>query len=292
MGLFHRKKKEEPAWELAESQSKEREQKSEVSQFAAQFTGQDTDILAVTAPAGLGYEQAGDSGMWKVTIGLTAWLDEYTHELTQGDGRLEAMVDDTLLEYLLDRVPRNFIIAVTVRPDDSGERFLMLDLPKPGFDPELKALLEVQKTPVKLEVDGLGTFTLNRSLGWFETSVDWMGAEVSLTFDQAEEGRESAQATARALLDAQEDWDARLRGFAAEKLLQQANGLLEEDEEPLDREAFLEQLELDSILAAPDGHFEFWFGGYDLFLTHPIHVTGTLEGGPLLAELETEEQAQ
>ncbi|MGM9606992.1 MAG: DUF2262 domain-containing protein [Oscillospiraceae bacterium] len=284
-GLF-KKKKEEPVQEAA--QAPEQEQSQEVKAFAADFPGEETDILAVTAPAAVGSEKVGDSGLWKVTIGLTAWLDEYTHELRQGDARLEAVVDDKLREYLHTRVPGNFIIAATVRPSEDGTRFLMTDLPKPGFDPELKAILEEQKKPVTLEVEGLGTFTLNRSLGWFEAAVDWKGAEVSLTFDQAEETRDAAQDTARALLDGQESWDERVRAYAADTLLDRANELLGEDEdvEALTREDFLAQLEPDSILAGPEGAFEFWFSGDDLFLAHPVHVTGTLADGPQQAEID------
>ena len=284
-GLF-KKKKEEPVQEAA--QAPEQEQSQEVKAFAADFPGEETDILAVTAPAGVGSEKVGDSGLWKVTIGLTAWMDEYTHELRQGDARLEAVVDGKLREYLHGRVPGNFIITATVRPSEDGTRFLMTDLPKPGFDPELKAILEEQKKPVTLEAEGLGTFTLNRSLGWFEASVDWQGTEVSLTFDQAEETRDAAQDTARALLGEQESWDARVRAYAADTLLDRANELLGEDEDAqaITREDFLAQLEPDSILAGPGGAFEFWFGGDDLFLEHPVHVTGTLADGPQQAEID------
>lgn len=280
-GLF-KKKKEEPKQEAAQEQSQE------VKAFAADFLPEETDILAVTGAAGAGSDRVGDSGLWKVTIGLTAWMDEYTHELRQGDARLEAVVDDKLKEYLHTQVPRNFIISATVRPSEDGTRFMMTDLPKPGFDPDLKAILEEQKKPVTLEAEGLGSFTLNRALGWFETAVDWIGAEVSLTFDQAEETRDAAQDTARALLREQAVWDERVRAYAADTLLDRANELRDEEGEsdPITREDFLAQLEPDSILAGPGGAFEFWFSGDGLFLAHPVHVTGTLESGPLQAEME------
>lgn len=284
-GLF-KKKKEDPVQQAVPASQEEQSQ--EVKAFAADFPGEETDILAVTAPAGVGSEKAGGSGLWKITIGLTAWQDEYTHELRQGSARLEALVDDKLREYLHARVPGNFIIAVTVRSSEDGTRFLMIDLPKPGFDPELKAILEEQKKPVTLDAADLGTFTLNRSLGWFEAAVDWMGAEISLTFDQAEETRDAAQDTARALLREQAAWDERVRAYAADTLLDRANELLGEDGETqtITRETFLAQLEPDSILAGPDGAFEFWFSGDDLFLAHPVHVTGTLADGPRQAELD------
>lgn len=285
--MFGLKKKKKDVPEQVSAAGLAGEQSQEYKEFAADFLPEETDLLAVTSPAGIGSEPIGSSGMWKVTVGLTAWMDEYTQELRQGNARLETVVDDKLREYLYARVPRNFLISVTVRPSADQERFLMTDLPKPGFDPELKAILEEQKKPVTLEAEGLGTFTLNRALGWFEAAVDWMGGEVSLTFDQEQADRDAAQGTARALLKEQERWDERLRALAADELLERVNELLAEDgEETLERAEFLERLEVDSILAGPDGAFEFWFGGDGLFLEHPVHVTGTLEQGPQSAELE------
>jgi len=258
--------------------------------FLARFPGKETDILGITDPGGVRADPVEGTELWKVTIGLIAWMDEYEGVVYQTPARFEAMVDETLLEYLRERVPRNFIITATVRPcaEEAG-CFLMTDLPKPGFDPELKALLEEQKKPVKLEAEGLGTFTLNRALGWYDASVEWLGEEISLNLDQNEETLAAAQETAKVLMAAQEDWDQRVRAFAAGQLLEQVNGLLqsEDDEAGLyTAETLAEQFQIDSILAGPEGAFEFWFSDDDLFLAHPVHVAGTLEQGPTLAEMD------
>lgn len=286
-GLF-KKKKEEPKQKPVEV-SKE-VQSQEYKAFAADFPGEETDILAVTSPSVAFHDPIGETGLYKYSLSLTAWMDEYTHELQQGEATLEAVVDMKLLAYLLSHVPRNFIITATVRPSEDGMRFMMTDLPQPGFDPDLKVIMDKQKEPVTLEVNGLGTFTLSRTQGWFECSVDWLDEEISLTFDQEEDTREGAQDTARALMGAQEDWDRRVRAFAADTLLEQANALLEEDEdaEPLTHEDFQEQLILDSVYTTVDGAFEFRFSGDDLFLAHPVHVTGTVADGPTVAVMDGE----
>lgn len=278
-GLF-KKKKDAPAAEKPQAQEKP----AEVIEFSAGFPGEETDITAVTGPGTFDRESVGESGLWKLSIPLTAWMDEYTRELVQGEARLEAMIDRTLLDYLLERVPRNFIITCTVRPDADGRRFLMTDLPKPGFDPDLKAILEEQKKPVTIEAEGFGTFTLSRAMGWFQSTVDWLDGEVSLTFDQAEENLAAAQDTARALMGAQANWDARVRAFAAQQLLEQINELAEEDE-AFTQESLAACWELDSILTGPGGSFEFMFSDSDLFLARPVLVAGTLENGPETAEL-------
>lgn len=257
--------------------------------FLAQFPGKETDILSITDPGGVNADKVEGTELWKVSIGLTAWMDEYEQELHQTPARLEAMVDETLLTYLRERTPRNFIITATVRPAEEEGRFLMTDLPKPGFDPELKALLEEQKKPVKLEIEDLGTFTLNRSLGWYDASVDWMDDEISLNLDQNEETLAAAQETAKTLMEDQEGWDARVRAFAAEQLLERVNALLQSEDDEAElytRETLAGQFQIDSILAGPDGAFEFWFSDDDLFLAHPVHVAGTLEQGPTLAEMD------
>lgn len=286
MGLFKKKTKEEPAQEL--SQRQQQDQRQEVRTFAAQFLSDEITLLAVTGPAGVSYEKEEGSDLWHVTLGLTAWMDKYADEIELGDAKLEALLDDQLLDYLLERVPRNFVISVDVRPDSEGSRFLMTDLPTPTYDPDLKAIADKQKEPVTLDVEGLGQFQLNRNLGWFEALTDWAGREITLTFDQAEESRQSSIDTALALTGKAEDWDVRLREFAADELLGRACQLMEG--ESFSREDFLSQLECDSILAMPDGAFEVWFGGEDLFMIHPVHVTGNLTDGPLSADMEESEE--
>lgn len=288
-GLF-KKKKETPKPVVEEAQKQE--QVPEIKAFAEEFPGEETDILAITGPGTFDRDPVGESGLWKISIPLTAWMDEYTKELQQGEARLEAVIDRKLLDYLLERVPRNFMITATVCPNADGTRFRMTDLPKPGFDPDLKAILDEQKKPITLDVEGLGSFSLSRSMGWFQAAVDWMGAEVSMTFDQAEETLDSAQNTARALVSDQTVWDERVRSFAAEQLLDRVNELVKEtDGEDDEAEYFTatslqSQWELDSILAGPDGSFEFLFSDDDLFLAHPVRVTGNLNEGPLQAEMD------
>lgn len=275
-GLF-KKKKEEPR--SAEPQ----EQNQEYKTFAADFPGEETDILAVTGGAALDTEQS-EGGLWQVSMGLTAWKDVYAQELQQGEARLEAIVDDNLLEHLRARLPRDFLIQVTVRPSEDGARFLMTDLPKPAFDPELKAILEEQKKPVTLEADGLGTFTLSRTMNWFQAEVDWAGQPIQLIFDR-DENQDDSLAAARALLEDREDWDRRVREFAARQLLDQVNDAVEENG-PVTEEQLADGLEAESVQVFGSGEVEFWLHNEELLWGRAIHVSGSLTGGPAKAELE------
>lgn len=83
-------------------------------------------------------------------------MEEDSPDIHQGDFRLVALADDRLMDYLRQRVPRDFIIKCRARLSVDGSRLLMLELPQPGFDPDLKAILDEQKKPVSTWVEGLG----------------------------------------------------------------------------------------------------------------------------------------
>ena len=265
-----------------------------VKAFAADFLPEELDILAVTGPSPFGAVQQEDSGLWEASIGLTAWMEEDTPEIHQGEVGLVALCDDTVRGYLRQRVPPDFIIKFRARLSADGERLLLLDLPQPVFDPDLKAILEEQKKPESTYVEDLGTFVLNRQVGWYEAEVDWLDGKIRLDFDQGEEAEmKAAQATARALLSDARSWDERVRTFAAGQLTHLADQLArdgeEEGEEPLSQitpEDFAQRMELDAVQVDGQGGFTFWFEDGELFWGRSIRVSGTLSAGPEEAGME------
>lgn len=265
-------------------------QSAQVQAFAQQFEPEEFTILAVTGANGFGGGKAGGDQLWTASIALTAWMEENGREVHREDARLVTLADDKLLEYLRTRVPQDFIIKAKVRQAREGGRFQLIGLPEPGFDPELKAILDEQKKPVSKYIEDLGTFTLNRSVNWFEAGVDWLGAEIALNFDRDDDLALCVQ-TAKALMAGQRDWDARIRACAAQRLLELANDWAqdgsEDEEEPaaVTREQFIERMELESIQVSQDGGFEFWFNDGELFLGHSICVSGSLTSGPTDAQM-------
>lgn len=256
----------------------------ELQAFAQAFLPEEFELLGVTGAGIVGGEKLPGSQLYTAEIGLTAWMEE-EGEVVRSPARLVALADEKLLDYLRRRVPRNFILQVRVRPDREDEsRFLMTGLPEPAFDPELKAILEEQKKPVTFDDADFGQFTLERQANWFQCEADWLGQPIQLVFDR-EEDREGALAAARALFEKKEEWDRRLREFAAEKLSGAAHWA--HDGRPLTREQFARRLEAESVQVWADGRFEFWFHDAEMFWSHAVRVEGTLEGGP--ADAGTEE---
>lgn len=280
-GLF--KSKGEKPEEKERKPLPEKQENRQFRELAAQFAPEELTILAVTGANGFGGGRAGKEKLWRASIGLTAWMEEDSPDIHRGEFVLSTIADDQLLEHLQRRVPRDFIIKFKGRVSEDGKGLLLLDLPEPAFDPDLKAILEEQKKPVTFWEEGLGTFTLNRQVDWFETEVNWLGGQISLVFD-AEEDRAEVLQRAKTLLAGAASWDKRVREYAADDLLASANDWAEDEE--ITREQFIQRMELESIEIRADGSFEFWFADGDMFYGHSIHVSGDMEHGPDDAAME------
>ena len=280
-GLF--KSKGEKPEEKERKPLPEKQENRQFRELAAQFAPEELTILAVTGANGFGGGRAGKEKLWRASIGLTAWMEEDSPDIHRGEFVLSTIGDEQLLEVLRRRTRPDFIIKFRGRVSEDGKRLLLLDLPEPGFDPDLKAILAEQKKPVTFWEEGLGTFTLNRQVDWFETEVDWLGGQISLVFD-AEEDRAEVLQRAKTLLAGAADWDQRIRAYAADDLLASANDWAEDEE--ITREQFIQRMELESIEIRADGSFEFWFADGDMFYGHSIHVSGDMEHGPDDAAME------
>ena len=295
-GFFKKKSGERPEEEERLEESRKRSQEEapqELHALGQKFLPEEWSILAVTGANGFEGSQDGADGPQVVSIGLTAWKEEDGEEPARRENtRLVALADEKLLSYLRRRAMPDSVIQVTVRPSEDFSSFLMVELPQPETDPEMKAILEEQKKPVSFWESGLGTFTLNRSVGWFEAEADWLGQTIRLDLDQSED-RAACLTNFHTLMEKQREWDQRVRSFAAQQLLSLANQWEQdtaenEEREPeeITREQFMERMELDAVQMSQTGDFEFWFNDGDLFWGHAIRVTGSLEKGPEEAQME------
>ena len=289
--LFGKKQEAQPrSREEAEGTPLSRHPKA--AALAAQFGEEEFDILAVTGANAFGGGQSDEGEEYRtVTLPLTAWRED-DGPVHREDTCLVALADDKLLTYLRRLAPRDSIIQVRVRQGLEDDRFLMAGMPAPVMDPELKAILDEQKKPVTFWENGLGTFALNRAVGWFEAEGDWLGQPVRLEFDR-DENRADCLSHFHTLMEGQEEWDRRVRSLAADKLLSLANdweadaaGSEDREAEEITREDFISRMELDAVQVYEDGAFDFWFNDGDLFWGHAIHVTGSLETGPEDAQME------
>ena len=273
-------KKKEKAVENAEAQ-----RNAQVQKFAQNFLPEEFTLLALTGGNTFNYVRQETDGLSVAGIGLIAWLRDGEEEVHPEETSLLTLADDRLLTYLRNHVPRNFIIKATVRAAKEGNSFQLVGMPEPGFDPDLKAILEERKKPVTLDGGDLGTFTLSRASGWFGADLDWNGVASNLIFASGEDAAPCLE-TARTLLADAAGWDEKIRSFASEALFPQVLPLAEEGGEELTQEELAQQLDPDFLMVHPDGSFELWYGDGGIFWGRSIKVTGTLSDGITEALLE------
>lgn len=277
-GLFKKKEKEAPKPANTEAE--------EFRAFAAGFEPEDMTVLALVGPLGLVTGRNEGDTLWTAGAVLAAWLEEDSPDICREPTSLVMKGDETLMGVLRQRIPRDFILKCKVRPSLDGKRLLLTALPEPGFDMDLKAILDESKKPVTFEDDALGTFTLSRSVGVFQGEADWLGQSVQLTFDR-DEDRDICLNGLKTLVSGQAQWDKTIRDFAAGQLLELANGwAADAEEEEVSLEDFAGRIEPDTLAFQENRTFDFWFNDGELFFGHAIRVSGTLEDGPTSAEME------
>ena len=277
-GLFKKKGGEAPEEQERPQKAADQEIRAGIHAMGQEFLPEELSVLAVTGPNPFGGGPRED-GLWVASMGLTAWMEEDSPDIHREDIQLVTPADPRLLGFLRQRALPDFLIKFRARRSADGSQLLLLDLPQPGFDPDLKAILEEQKKPDSTYVEGLGTFLLNRQVGWYQADVDWLGQSIQLVYDRgSEEEMKSAQQTALALLGAREDWDGRARTYAAQQLPVQHPGLEDEMLE-VPAEELARRLEPESLQVWPDSSFEFWFHDADYQWEHALRVRGTVDGG-------------
>ena len=243
-------------------------------------------VLVVTGAKGFASDKAADEELWTASMELTAWMEDNSPNIQRGEFKLVAKGDETLMNFLRQRVPRDFILKCRVRLSLDGTSLLLTNLPEPGFDPDLKAILEEQKKPVAVEVEGLGKFMLNRSVGVLQADIQFMGQAVQLCFDK-DEDRAACGRTAKAVLDDLIALDEKARSLAADKLLELANEwAADADGEEVSREEFLSRMTLETIDVAERESYDLWYNDGELFFGHVIHVSGNLNEGVTDARME------
>lgn len=292
-GLFKKKEKEKEAEKETEREAAKGlprpEESAQLRAFSSQFLPRELTVQAVTGATEFNGSKAGNKELWIASTSLTAWKEENSDEIHRGNFSLTTLGDDQLLEILRERAPWDSVIRFRGRVSEDGTYLLLLNLPEPDSDPQLKAILREQKEPITFDEEGLGTFFLNRQTDWFETDVDWLGTAITLVFNR-EENREDCVAHAKALLADVERWDSQVRAYAAGEFHALANdwaeGIEGEESEPVTREEFMERLGLDSIEIRADGSLEFWFNDGEMLYGHTIHISVDLENGPVEASME------
>lgn len=112
-------------------------------------------------------------------------------------------------------------------------------------------------------------------------SVDWEGEDVTVSLA----GVDEELRIARDFVEAADQWDPRIRNFAAAEMTETYNDEWRDDEDPeISEEGFAARLSLRDLTVDGD-QATFWFDDDGMFQGHTVCVEATLADGPTDASL-------
>jgi hypothetical protein len=245
-------------------------------------------VHGVVDAAGISGGMAEGESRWSLSGELAPWrIAEGAIEDAPLNLR-RLLSDDELDEWReLDAYAVIAVRARVIVDPDLGPQARIESLIGAIEDEELAARADDLQEPVVFDDARLGACTFDRSMGWFTSETPWGDRTVTVHLAAPDlDALPEALRPAHALFEAQAEWDARARAYAAAQLLALKNEeWREEDETPVTADQFIARLSLRSMTVDRDGAFTFYFGDDDLFWGHSILVGGTIAGGPTDADI-------
>ena len=146
----------------------------------------------------------------------------------------------------------------------------------------------MEQTEPKIYKDKvLGEFMLDERIDQYVTKIEWPRGYITLSVENCE-GKEldGVFATANKIVKAKNEWDKKIKEFAAVELMELKNdSWLDEDEAEITADQFVEKIKIETIDISLDNEFEFYLDDGDIFWGHTIIVSGNLEEGPQEAQI-------
>ncbi|MBC2601627.1 DUF2262 domain-containing protein [Puniceicoccus vermicola] len=255
-------------------------------QIYASLNEQPTEsFLGLVEASGPGASKSKGEKDWTVSIGLVAWKD--SKGILQKNGMtLRKIVPEEKTGELTKKIEPYAIVSFKAKVADfegfDKKQALLINLENANAqDDELNEIAENLKQPVCHKVPHLGTFTLDRSVNWYEGKKRYGLRHVSIYLDTSE-GEEFSELAKQA----QEIWkkikklDQDARDCAVSELLETKNGFwLNDGDSEISEKAFRKQMTLDYLNLDSNGSVEFAYNDGDLFWGHTIVVRGNHDTG-------------
>ena len=235
------------------------------------------------------------NGFWEVAICCLAFISLETGELhkekcrfvfsaseKEYDNHFIPEFDDEAIYHLKVRkkLPEELPEIMIKRLD-----FLLVSvIEKDVKNPELEEILTEYKKPVIIDDDILGEMVYDRKIKSFEGHILWIDKNIDIYLDIDKDNKSGITKARKAMKElylSAEKWDANMRTFAAEKLIDLARDWCESEEEALKitEESFAKRITLRSISMTSGGSFTVCFNDDDIFAGHCIIVNGSLKKG-------------
>lgn len=235
------------------------------------------------------------NGFWEVAICCLAFISLETGELHKEECRFVFSASEKEYEnHLIPEFEEGIIYHLKVRkklPEELPEimikrlDFLLVSvIEKDVKNPELEEILTEYKKPVIIGDDILGEPVYDRKIKSFEGHILWFDKNINISLDIDKDNKAGITKARKAMKElylSAEKWDANMRTFAAEKLIDLARDWCESEEEALKitEESFAKKIDIETISMTSGGSFTAYFNDDIIFAGHCIIVGGSLKKG-------------
>ena len=230
-------------------------------------------------------------------VSFLAYIDNENGEVIQEEGTLHWVVKNSAKDYIHDFEDYGIYRVLVRKSKPEVKNFLGMPyknryhivkvIGKNLKEPRLEAIRAEYLKPVSIE-DKAGTFRLDRKYDWFEGEIDWLGSsrEILLDRDEGRDTAENALQTLHRFLEDAEQWDKKLRTFAAEQLTELANDWQDGETPEITEEEFAKRIGAPKFHIDGEGDFEAEYDDDDMFYGHWIVVYGNADGELREANIE------
>lgn len=241
------------------------------------------------------------NGFWEVAVCCLAYIDCETGELHKEECRFVFAASEKEYEnHLIPEFDKEIVYHLKVReklPEELPEimikriDFLLVDvIEKNVQSPELEEILTEYKKPIIIEDDILGELLYDKTINSFEGHIPWLDKKIDISLDVDKDNKSGITKARKAMKElylSAEKWDANMRKFAAENLIDLARDWCESEEEALKitEESFAKRIGIESISMTSGGSFTAYFNDDDIFAGHCITVAGSLKKGVTSASM-------
>lgn len=264
--------------------------------FSNEYHGEEKEIFVLTNDESGVASKLNDS--WNASQYFLAYIDLKTNELKNGEGRINWLLTDKECEKHGIIYPYYFkggtIYHLKVReliykniPEGRlpsfYNRFMVVKVLKEDIQNEvLQEILKEYRKPVIIIDEKLGKFELNKDYGSFNGNVNWLGKNISVSLNVDIDNKKSwtkALKTVQVLHDQQEEFNLEFVKFYGEKLTDLANDWLEDGNEKITKNDFINRISLSEIIVDFKGNYNAFYDDGDMFDGHTIDVSGNIKTG-------------
>ncbi len=265
--------------------------KKEITKFESQFEESVLTLTILTSGSDSSAGKAGKEVLWTASQNIIAYIDDESRRLTEAEGRLEWLAEDSQRSDWIYDLKAKSIYRVRVRRKKlpAFEHYFQLleVLDRDVSSSVLDEVLKQYEKPIIITDQELGEFEYNKELHLFDGCINWLGEEASVCLDESAADKDELSEyeslkTLRLLVRDAVEWDKKLRTFAAKKLVELANDWLqdsdEEDPDPITEESFASRISISELSVSEDGGFEAYYYDDDMFWGHIIIIDGNING--------------